>query len=293
MTLGRMWMVVALFGVAVLVSLALSGLELARHSAGHTRIQPLAMPAPLISEAGKLPRNLSSITELELFGQAIKKDLPTDTDAPRTSLNLTLHGVLIGSEAKRSRALIRSAGAIGVYQLGDKIGAAELMTVGPNAITVLLDDEQFVIGFDGAQDDFERSLSTPEKVTQNEDPFARMAAAIVPGQGSIDLRDPPPPQTTDDYIALWRDRITRNPQAAMDRVGVELVENGYRVKENPNIGVTLAGLRPNDVITKLNGQSVGDTEQDRILYDDVAAAGIARIEVIRDGQTMMLTFPLR
>jgi general secretion pathway protein C len=79
----------------------------------------------------------------------------------------------------------------------------------------------------------------------------------------------------------------------MNRVGIELVENGYRVRTDPNIGVTLAGLRPGDVITSLNGQSIGDMEQDRILYDDVAAAGIARLEVVRDGQTMLLTFPLR
>lgn len=296
MTVGRMWVVVALFGVALLASLTLSGLKLSRHSVGHTRIQPLELPEPMIAETSKLPRDLSSITELELFGQAIKQDLPTDTRSPRASLNFTLHGVLIDSDPTRSRALIRSGGAIAVYQLGDKINASELIAIESDTITVLLGSEQFVVGFDGAQDDLERSRSISEKLTQSKDPkdpFVRMAAAIVPGQGSIDLRDPPPPQTTDDYIALWRERITRNPQAAMDRVGVELVENGYRVKENPNIGVTLAGLRPDDVITKLNGQSVGDTEQDLILYDDVAAAGTARIEVIRDGQSMMFTFPLK
>jgi Trypsin-like serine proteases, typically periplasmic, contain C-terminal PDZ domain len=135
--------------------------------------------------------------------------------------------------------------------------------------------------------------AAPSGTEQRDDPFARLASAIVPGQGSIDLRDPPPPETTQDYIAAWRDRITRNPKAAMDRVGVELVENGYRIKPDPNIGVTLAGLRPGDVITRLNDQSVGDLARDRIVCDDVAAAGIARVEVMRDGQTMLLTFPLR
>ena len=79
----------------------------------------------------------------------------------------------------------------------------------------------------------------------------------------------------------------------MDSVGVELVENGYRVKADPNIGVTLAGLKPGDVITRLNGEAVGDLNSDKQLYDDVAASGIARLEVVRNGRALLLTFPLR
>jgi len=71
------------------------------------------------------------------------------------------------------------------------------------------------------------------------------------------------------------------------------VENGYRVKEDPNIGVTLAGLKPGDVITSLNGQTVGDLARDKELYDEVAASGIARLEVFRNGKAILLTFPLR
>lgn len=293
MTSGRMWMIVALVALALLTSVAWSGLELARHLAGHTRIQPMELTTPPVVDARQAPRNLASISALALFGQSIEQEMPAETDTSRTSLGISLHGVLIDPDPMRSRAFVRSGGVVGVYRVGDEIEASELISVGTETITVLLGDDQVVIGFEGLLGSSEGGLSASDTSVPKETSFSRLAAAIVPGQGSIDLRDPPPPETTEDYIDLWRDRITRNPQDAMNRVGIELVENGYRVRTDPNIGVTLAGLRPGDVITSLNGQSVGDMEQDRILYDDVAAAGIARLEVVRDGQTMLLTFPLR
>jgi general secretion pathway protein C len=174
------------------------------------------------------------------------------------------------------------------------VQSAELVAINADTITLKTAETLLVVGFDGLEDGNKQKTETADKPTEDaSDPFARLAAAIVPGQGSIDLREAPPPETTDEYINLWRDRITQNPQAAMDTVGVELVENGYRIKADPNIGVTLAGLRPGDVVTRLNGQAVGDLDQDRALYDTVAASGIARLEVVRDGQALLLTFPLR
>ena len=79
----------------------------------------------------------------------------------------------------------------------------------------------------------------------------------------------------------------------MDAIGLIPVENGYRVAEQHDSGVGLAGLRADDVVTSVNGQAVGDVERDRQLFDEVAASGQARIEVRRDGRSLVMTFPLR
>ena len=69
--------------------------------------------------------------------------------------------------------------------------------------------------------------------------------------------------------------------------------NGYRIAEQHDSGVGLAGLRAGDIVTSVNGQAVGDVEQDRSLFDNVAASGLARVEVQRDGRTIVLSFPLQ
>lgn len=119
-----------------------------------------------------------------------------------------------------------------------------------------------------------------------------MAAQTQDDEVSDDAEDEAP-QTTQDYIELWRERIRANPQEVLDTIGLIPTENGYRIAEEHDSGVGLAGLRAGDVVTSVNGQVVGDVERDRELFDDVAASGLARIEVQRDGSTVVMSFPLQ
>lgn len=289
-----MWGVVGAVVIALLGSLGWSAAQLVWHRAGHTSVMPLAISDQAAAPVNDAPQDLAAITALTPFGRAAEPATPAKATPGAATLDIALRGVLLDPDNTLSRAFIRAKGQVDVFRIGDAVLSAELVEIGTDTVTLMLDGDTIRVGFAGivGADQPTAPIATVQEDTSS-DPFARLAAAIVPGQGSIDLREAPPPETTADYIDLWRDRITRNPQDAMDRVGVELVENGYRIKPDPNIGVTLAGLRPGDVITGLNGQSVGDLEKDRVLYDEVAAAGIARVEVVRDGQSLLLTFPLR
>lgn len=297
MTLSRVWMLVGCVVLMLLASLVWASLQLGWHLAGHTDALPQPVPVVSSDAATGTPPDIAAITALAPFGAAVPDQVPDQASDRAPTLDIVLRGVLLDPDPKNSRAFVQVAGRVDVYRVGAPIQNGELISVDTETITVRSGDDMVIVGFDGIQDadgsaPVPAQMAAPATDTRN-DPFARLAAAIVPANGSIDLREGPPPETTDDYINLWRDRIVRNPQAAMDSVGVELVENGYRVKPDPDIGVTLAGLRPGDVITRLNGQSIGDLDNDRKLYDEVAAAGIARLEVVRDGRSMLLTFPLR
>jgi general secretion pathway protein C len=281
--------------VFLLGTVLVAGARLAWHLDGHTSVLPTPLPAPASTPEQPASRDIGRIIALAPFGSAAAPEPAPDTDAPAARLNVRLRGVLVDPDPAQSRAFLQVANATDVYRIGDPVEAAELVAINADTVTLSTEGGLRVIGFGGElDDDGTPAQAEPEEApaAQN-DPFARLAAAIVPGQGSIDLREAPPPETTEQYIDLWRERITANPQAAMDTVGVELVENGYRIKSDPNIGVTLAGLKPGDVVTRLNGQTVGDLDSDRKLYDEVAASGIARLEVLRDGQALLLTFPLR
>jgi general secretion pathway protein C len=47
------------------------------------------------------------------------------------------------------------------------------------------------------------------------------------------------------------------------------------------------------VIETLNGQAVGSVASDRQLFERAVQSGGARVEVVRDGRRLTLTFPLR
>ena len=295
MNLKRAWALVGAVGLALLGSLLWASAQIAWHVAGHTTVLPVDITVPAANEVPATPTNVGAIAALAPFGSPVSARVQDGQGTTPARLNIALRGVLLDSDPARSRAFLHVDGDIGVYRLGDDVQSAELVRIETETIALKSGADIVVVGFDGVETG---PASSTEQIAEAatdsaNDPFARLSAALVAGQGSVDLRDAPPPETTDDYINLWRDRISRNPQVAMKAVGVELVENGYRIKADPNIGVTLAGLRAGDVIAGLNGRSIGDLDRDRKLYDEVAAAGIARLEVIRDGQSLLLTFPLR
>lgn len=294
MTAARLWILTFVVALGIVASLVFAGARLFWHAQGHTTILPRSLPpvAPVTRDAA--PRDIGAIIALAPFGQEARPDPTTRTAAP-APVNATLRGVLVDPDPAASRAFLLVNGQTAIYRLGDTIAAAELVAINTDTVTLKSGADLVIVGFDGLQGAAPTDPAPQTSVVAENpgDPFARLAAAIVPGQGSIDLRDAPPPETTEEYISFWRARITQNPQAAMDKVGVELVEKGYRVKQDPNIGVTLAGLRPGDVVTRLNGQTLGDLSRDRLLYDEVAASGIARLEVVRNGKALLLTFPLK
>ena len=79
----------------------------------------------------------------------------------------------------------------------------------------------------------------------------------------------------------------------MLRLGIEATDCGYLVTENPSQGVLNAGFRPDDVIRTVNGKAVGNLQDDVELFDQIASAGLAQVELVRDGAEIRLSFPLQ
>ena len=84
-----------------------------------------------------------------------------------------------------------------------------------------------------------------------------------------------------------------DPAAALQSAGVSATSEGYRLGPDAPAQLLRAGLRPGDLIRSLNGRPVADLASDRQMFERAAAAGSARVELVRDGRTLTLTFPLR
>lgn len=249
--------------------------------------------------------DLVAIRALSPFGQSVQPAQPADNAsaeaAPnRATVNYLLRGVMAYETAATSRAFISDGQVTAAYRVGDPLTrGGVLVEVLAMAVVLDFDGDRVRLGFDGIEnadpmpEGPQMDLPLAEVSQPAMSPLARLASAVRPGRGSLDLRDGPPPESVDEYVDMWRGRIQRDPAEVMAAIGVENVGTGYRVKPDPDIGVTLAGLRPGDIVTRLNGQNVGNIDKDRQLYDQVAAAGVARLEVERSGETLLMTFSLR
>ena len=256
------------------------------HWRGEFATGPVAQTAAPIANVTEplAPVDIGPILALAPFGlppEAVIADLPLG----ETVLNLTLLGVVVRSDPTRSRALIATPDMSGHYGPGDRIAdQAVLVEVAQDHVILDVDGAYQILSFPTPGDDVASVVPTLSGTD-------RLLAAVTAQQP-----DPTPeaaPETPADYIDLWRERIRANPGEVLSAIGLIPTPDGYVIAEQHDSGVQLAGLRAGDLVRSINGQAVGNVERDRQLYDEVAASGTARIEIERDGRTIVMTFPLQ
>ena len=268
------WLAAALAAVTVGVAAGPVAWRLAGES-GQAVASATASP---VAKAMRL--DLAPILAFAPFGSAVA--VPASPQVVgETDLGLTLLGVTLSRPASKSRAIIDGgdSGRADSYAIGSSITAtATLAEVTRTHVTLMVDGQ-------------------PETLS-----FTKPGSAK-PAANKADLRNLIPSTTAatpadaandaDAVIARYRAAILQNPKSVMDRLGLEATGDGYRISDAASPGVRQAGFRPGDLVTAVNGQKVGDIAIDQRFFDEVAASGKARIELQRDGQTIVMTFPLR
>lgn len=261
--------------MAVTGHLGFSAAEVTWHAMGLTH--GTAIPGTVAAEVARTaPRDISGILALAPFGRPAEPT-QTETDAkPQAPLKLVLHGVVVADPSAGSIAYIAHSGKPAeAFRIDDVVApGAVLRAVKAEHVVLELGSLRQILRFPDA----EGPMAT--------DTRPRLLAArqqSLPQQGS----------TPDEVIDFWRRRIEANPQSVLDQLGLEATGDGYRIADSTHPGVRRAGFRPGDVVARVNGQQIGDVNADRRLYDQIAASGRARVELIRNGQPIVLTFPLK
>ena len=219
------------------------------------------------------------------FGTPVTPDAPA-APVEEAELDLALRGIVFNAE--NSLAFIASKGVTRSYRIGDTILEGVTLTdVEEDHVTLDVSGSPQTLAFPNS--DIEIDVAKAETPPDRFDRLRGLIRAVTPRPEQEEIE----PETTQDYINLWRERIIRNPKQVLDRIGLTATENGYIINEDHDIGVKLAGLQAGDRVASVNGQAVGDIETDRQRYDQIAASGVARLEIIRDGQTITMSFSLR
>ena len=189
--------------------------------------------------------------------------------APETGLRLRLEGVLVGERPEGSGAIVAgSNGETAYYRVGDMLpGNAELAEVEPDRILL-------------------RRGGRYESLTFEESVDSGMVAEV---------EDVPAESSPDAFLASAREQLDSQGAAALAQYGLSPVDDsgmsGY-VYDGSNAMLNAVNLQAGDVITAINGQRLGDLEQDKSLLESWRGQAQLEIEIERDGSILTVSYAI-
>ena len=258
--------------VALVVYLSISAAKLTWLYAWSDRPVP-DVPAQLGGQPGaqnRVPQ--ASIAGYELFGRPEQQAGVAEVvrrSAPETGLRLRLEGVLIGQRPEDSGAIVAgSNGETEYYRVGETLpGNAELAEVESDRILIRRGGRYESLAF-------EEQLDSSVMVAD-----AQVQAAESP----------------DDFLAGARQQLDAEGAAALAAYGLRPADDsgasGY-VYDGSNPMLNAVNLRQGDVITAINGQRLGDVEQDKSLLEDWRSQAQLDIEIERDGSILTVSYAI-
>lgn len=229
-------------------------------------------PAPVVaSNSG--PRNaggpnVQAIVDAHLFGVYTAPANPSAAalnNAPDTSLNLNLLGILAGSNEDDSRAIIgQQSGEEMPYAIGqDIVAGVSLQAIFPDRVILLRN---------GSPETLRLDKDAPSSAT------APVVAENTPGTGG-------------QQIGQIREQIMNDPSKAAEFIRVQPATaagggtKGYRIYPGKDRALfTASGLRPGDLVTAVNGIQLDDGQKALQTLNDLKGAGSVTLTLERGGQ---------
>ncbi|MEM8654293.1 MAG: type II secretion system protein N [Pseudomonadota bacterium] len=264
-------------------SVVWAAIPMARHMAGLVVLETRPVAALSVVQSEGAP-DLTAIFTLAPFGRIPVEAQPSEqgiSDLP----DIVLRGIFAARDAD-STALLDVDGEPGLYRVAMQVAdRLDVVRITPDMVELANGARKITLRF--ATD---AEVENAPNVVEGPSLHERMSNdLVVPAI----YEKPDRPETTAEYIDYWRHRVRKNPRAVLDEIGLQPTDQGYVIADTHDVGVRLAGFRSGDLVRTVNGRAVGDPETDRRFYDDIAAAGQARIEVERGGQLLSFSFPLR
>jgi len=217
--------------------------------------------------------DLKPVLDAHLFGEAAAaapaRVVETLADAPDTTLNLSLTGVVSSDESSSGWAIIEaSRGEANIYYVGETINDTG------GALLHAVYEDRVLLNRAGRLE----TLRLPKELV------ARAGAA----------RMPPASQTPQQGRASIRGLITDNASRLSQVIRIApYLDQGQMVgfRLNPAQDEALfqsLGLQPNDVVTDINGMTINDPSAGLQVFESLGEATQANVTVIRNGNPEVL-----
>jgi len=217
------------------------------------------------------------IAQFHLFGKAGARAVQKAdklTVAPKTRLRLILKGVFTAEQGGASGAIVEEIGkSSDYYSLGD--------TLPGNAVLEEVYSDRILLRRNGKLE----TLSFDDKAAKGQNIIAK-APKSVRTKPSERLKSP------EQFISEATKQISMNPEKALTSVGLAPGAGGY-VYQGGNPMLSGLNLQKGDVIRSVNGNPLGDIKKDKNLMKELYEQGNLEVEVVRDGASFFINYPLR
>ncbi|PXX91057.1 general secretion pathway protein GspC [Marinobacter vulgaris] len=225
-----------------------------------------------VAASATAPRHLQPLAAHQIFGRAEGQARVAEVvrrSAPETRLNLRLQGVMVAERPEDSGAIV--AGSNGVtehYRVGDVLpGNAELAEVEPGRVLIRRNGQYESLTFDDE----------------------------VPADMVEDVAEEPVASSPEQFLSDAREQLDSQGVAALVPYGLSPAgddgSSGY-FYDGSNAMLSAVGLRAGDVITAVNGQRLGDLEQDMMLFENWRSEPQLDIEIERDGSILTVSYAI-
>lgn len=203
-------------------------------------------------------------------------DTPKDVVAPKTNLQLELHGVFVAAKEEDSTAIISEKRRESkLYQVGDKLpGNATLAAVYENRVLLNRQGRLEALYFpdaktgggamrsSGTSTAAAKAVNTSRRTapSRTERYSATRGSAGSGGRVEKMIQSASSPEA---FAKALQDEMGVNPEEALREMGLETNNGrGYKITGSGSPIFSAFGARPNDVILSLNGQQLGDPATD-------------------------------
>ncbi|MGM0767058.1 MAG: type II secretion system protein N [Pseudomonadota bacterium] len=226
-----------------------------------------------VSRAGARGALSTAIASYEFFGQPQGERRVAEAvrrSAPETGLQLRLEGVLLAERQEDSGAIVAgSNGETAHYRVGDTLpGNAELAEVEAGRILIRRSGRYESLAFD-----------------------EQTGAESLVAEGAEEASESSP----DEFLASAREQLDSEGAEALATYGLSPADDGASsgyVYDGSNAMLNAVNLRAGDVITAINGQRLGDVEQDKTLLESWRSESQLEIEIERDGSTLTVSYAI-
>ncbi len=212
-----------------------------------------------------------------LFGkEGLKKveQVSRPTVAPKTRLRLILKGVFTAEQGGESGAIVEEIGKpADYYRIGD--------TLPGNAVLEEVYSDRVLLRRNGQLE----TLAFEDAVELGQSRIAQSQVVEEESEADID--------TPEQFVEEATRRLTENPEQALRSVGLTQAEDGGYVYQGNNPMLAGLNLQKGDVIRSVNGHTLGDIQKDKALMQTLYEQGSLEVEVVRDGASFYINYPLR
>lgn len=240
-------------------------------------------------EQTRTPANINQLLAKHIFGEvgAETRMARLNATSVTTRLPLELQSVFVSDEPERSTAIVAQRGKPGrMYRVGDSLpGNAKLLEVAHDKVYLRTNGNKESLPFPTIHTagTFNTEVFDEEVGESNDSP--NVSSRDLTNSGASGVGDAP------DTLEEYRQQFSEDAAGTLGSLGIETSDTGgYKIGNSvPSTYLQQTGLQSGDVILSINGQAVGNLQQDQMQLDNVLAQGTARIEVQRGSRRFFVT----